>query len=122
VRASYVSPRVADEILMGSQESRPSRIRQYRNCQLILIRMCEAKADRTDRLGYYRFIKPQSKSKALVAAVTARHFNPSSGINIHARHGNVKEGTNDVEWIKGFGLVMNALDNAGKYSRGGSES
>jgi hypothetical protein len=28
----------------------------------------------------------------------------------------VKEGTNDVEWIKGFGLVMNALDNAGGFS------
>jgi ubiquitin-like 1-activating enzyme E1 B len=65
----------------------------------------------------FLFRKPDiSKSKALVAAVTARHFNPSSGINIHARHGNVKEGTNDVEWIKGFGLVMNALDNAGAFS------
>jgi len=65
----------------------------------------------------FLFRKPDiSKSKALVAATTARHFNPSSGIEIHARHGNVKEGANDVEWIKGFGLVMNALDNMGKLS------
>ena len=54
-----------------------------------------------------------SKSKALVAATSARHFDPSSGIQIHARHGNVKEASNDLEWIKGFGLVMNALDNMG---------
>ncbi|WWC91097.1 uncharacterized protein L201_006038 [Kwoniella dendrophila CBS 6074] len=60
----------------------------------------------------FLFRKPDiSKSKALVAAVTARHFNPSSGIDIHARHGNVKDSVNDLEWIKGFGLVMNALDN-----------
>ncbi|ORY33137.1 hypothetical protein BCR39DRAFT_557327 [Naematelia encephala] len=60
----------------------------------------------------FLFRKPDiSKSKALVAAATARHFNPSSGIHIHARHGNVKESSNDLEWIKGFGLVMNALDN-----------
>jgi molybdopterin/thiamine biosynthesis adenylyltransferase len=65
----------------------------------------------------FLFRKPDiSKSKALVAATTARHFNPSSGIEIHARHGNVKEGANDVEWIKGFGLVMNALDNMGKLN------
>ncbi|KAK4684494.1 ubiquitin-like 1-activating enzyme E1 B, partial [Tremellales sp. Uapishka_1] len=60
----------------------------------------------------FLFRKPDiSKPKALVAAATARHFNPSSGINIHARHGNVKDSANDVEWIKGFGLVLNALDN-----------
>ncbi|WWD21375.1 hypothetical protein CI109_105860 [Kwoniella shandongensis] len=60
----------------------------------------------------FLFRKPDiSKSKALVAAVSARHFNPSSGIEIHARHGNVKDKENDLEWIKGFGLVMNALDN-----------
>jgi molybdopterin/thiamine biosynthesis adenylyltransferase len=63
----------------------------------------------------FLFRKPDiSKPKALVAAATARHFNPSSGINIHARHGNVKEKENDLEWIKGFGLVMNALDNMGE--------
>ncbi|WVQ93111.1 hypothetical protein IAU59_000175 [Kwoniella sp. CBS 9459] len=60
----------------------------------------------------FLFRKPDiSKPKALVAAATARHFNPSSGIEIHARHGNVKDSVNDLEWIKGFGLVMNALDN-----------
>ncbi|WRT69172.1 uncharacterized protein IL334_006156 [Kwoniella shivajii] len=60
----------------------------------------------------FLFRKPDiSKPKALVAAVTARHFNPSSGIEIHARHGNVKDSVNDIEWIKSFGLVMNALDN-----------
>lgn len=53
------------------------------------------------------------KSKALVASEAARHFNPSSGIRIHARHGNVKEAENDIEWIGRFGLVMNALDNIG---------
>jgi hypothetical protein len=64
----------------------------------------------------FLFRKPDiSKSKALVAAATAKHFNPSSGIEIHARHGNVKEGKNDVEWMKGFGLVMNALDNMGGF-------
>lgn len=63
----------------------------------------------------FLFRKPDiSKSKALVAAATARHFNPSSGIEIHARHGNVKEASNDLEWIKGFGLVLNALDNMGE--------
>ncbi|WVW79473.1 hypothetical protein I302_101442 [Kwoniella bestiolae CBS 10118] len=60
----------------------------------------------------FLFRKPDiSKPKALVAAATARHFNPTSGIDIHARHGNVKDSVNDLEWIKGFGLVMNALDN-----------
>ncbi|KAL0247851.1 hypothetical protein I308_103929 [Cryptococcus tetragattii IND107] len=60
----------------------------------------------------FLFRKPDiSKSKALVAAATARHFNPNSGININARHGNVKDSVNDLEWIKRFGLVMNALDN-----------
>ena len=54
-----------------------------------------------------------------MAAATARHFNPSSGINIHARHGNVKESENDVEWISKFGLVMNALDNRGGLDRVG---
>lgn len=64
----------------------------------------------------FLFRKPDiSKSKALVAAATARHFNPSSGIEIHARHGNVKEASNDIEWISKFGLVMNALDNMGVY-------
>lgn len=66
----------------------------------------------------FLFRKPDiSKSKALVAAATARHFNPNSGININARHGNVKDSVNDLEWIKRFGLVMNALDNMGRFSK-----
>ncbi|BEJ16239.1 hypothetical protein CspHIS471_0508440 [Cutaneotrichosporon sp. HIS471] len=60
----------------------------------------------------FLFRKPDiSKPKSIVAAATARHFNPSSGIKIHARHGNIKEPENDVEWIKQFGVVMSALDN-----------
>ncbi|TYJ54852.1 hypothetical protein B9479_004443 [Cryptococcus floricola] len=60
----------------------------------------------------FLFRKPDiSKSKSLVAAASARHFNPNSGIKINARHGNVKDSENDLEWIAGFGLVMNALDN-----------
>lgn len=46
-----------------------------------------------------------------MAAAAAHHFNPSSGIHIHARHGNIKEPENDVEWIGQFDLVMGALDN-----------
>ena len=62
----------------------------------------------------FLFRKPDiSKSKSLVAAASARHFNPSSDIRIHARHGNVKDAQNDIEWIKSFGLVLNALDNRG---------
>nr|ODO03733.1 ubiquitin-like 1-activating enzyme E1 B [Cryptococcus depauperatus CBS 7855] len=60
----------------------------------------------------FLFRKPDiSKPKALVAASTAHRFNPNSGIKINARHGNVKESVNDLEWIKGFELVMSALDN-----------
>jgi ubiquitin-like 1-activating enzyme E1 B len=72
------------------------------------------------------------KSKALVAAAFAKHFNPgpgpvqdgsagddeevlkSKGVNIHARHGNIKEEENDVQWMQGFDLVLSALDNLGK--------
>ncbi|KAJ9093110.1 hypothetical protein QFC20_007218 [Naganishia adeliensis] len=64
------------------------------------------------------------KSKALVASAFAKHFNPGpgpqggetdvdaiKGVAIHARHGNIKEQENDVEWMKGFDLVLSALDN-----------
>ncbi len=67
------------------------------------------------------------KSKALVAGKFASGFNPTSsssgmdgeadstkGVNIHARHGNIKDPMNDVEWMKGFDLVMGALDNLGE--------
>lgn len=67
----------------------------------------------------FLFRKPDiGKSKSLVAAATAHHFNPSSGIKINARHGNVKDSENDIAWISKFGFVMNALDNAGAYGGG----
>ncbi|KAJ9107650.1 hypothetical protein QFC21_001110 [Naganishia friedmannii] len=70
------------------------------------------------------------KSKALVAAAFAKHFNPGpgpvqggggndedvlkiKGVNINARHGNIKEEENDVRWMQGFDLVLSALDNLG---------
>jgi ubiquitin-like 1-activating enzyme E1 B len=76
------------------------------------------------------------KSKALVASAFAHQFNPGpgpsssnessgsgtngsvivdegQGVNIKARHGNVKEQENDVDWMRGFDLVMSALDNMG---------
>jgi ubiquitin-like 1-activating enzyme E1 B len=63
----------------------------------------------------FLFRKPDiKKPKAIVAAASASHFNPNSGIAIHPRHGNVKDGLNDVEWVKGFDLVLNALDNMGE--------
>lgn len=63
----------------------------------------------------FLFRKPDiSKSKALVAKTSVLNFNPNSGIEIHARHGNVKDKDNDIMWIKGFGLVLNALDNMGQ--------
>ncbi|KAJ9093229.1 hypothetical protein QFC19_008435 [Naganishia cerealis] len=68
------------------------------------------------------------KSKALVAAAFAKHFNPGpgpvdaaaetdddvariKGVHINARHGNIKEQENDVQWMQGFDLVLSALDN-----------
>lgn len=74
------------------------------------------------------------KSKALVASAFAHQFNPGpgprseasiqgpgtngsqlvdegKGVNIRARHGNIKEPENDIEWMQGFDLVMSALDN-----------
>lgn len=55
------------------------------------------------------------KSKALVAASFAQGFNPSE-VKIKPRHGNIKESGNDVDWMKGFDLVLSALDNLGQYS------
>jgi ubiquitin-like 1-activating enzyme E1 B len=72
------------------------------------------------------------KSKALVASAFAKHFNPGpgprggetdvdaiKGVAIRARHGNIKEQENDVEWMKGFDLVLSALDNLGMSPIGG---
>ncbi|KAG8720204.1 E1 ubiquitin-activating protein uba2 [Ceratobasidium sp. 395] len=53
--------------------------------------------------------KDVKQSKALVAAATAKPFNPS--VNIHPIHGNIKEPQFDVEWFKQFDIVLNALDN-----------
>jgi ubiquitin-like 1-activating enzyme E1 B len=35
-------------------------------------------------------------------------------VKINAIHGNIKEPQYDVDWFKGFDLVMNALDNLGE--------
>ncbi|KAG9029401.1 E1 ubiquitin-activating protein uba2 [Tulasnella sp. JGI-2019a] len=49
------------------------------------------------------------QSKAMVAAATARLFNPHCKITpIHA---NIKEEQYDVQWFKTFDIVLNALDN-----------
>lgn len=53
------------------------------------------------------------RPKALVAKETASNFNPH--VKINAIHGNIKEQQYDVDWFKGFDLVMNALDNLGVY-------
>lgn len=55
--------------------------------------------------------KDVKQSKALVAAAAASHFNPA--VKISPIHGNIKEERFDVEWFKGFDLVLNALDNLG---------
>lgn len=49
------------------------------------------------------------KSKALVAKETAQKFNPR--VKIEAHHANIKESHFNVEWFKGFNIVLNALDN-----------
>lgn len=69
------------------------------------------------------------KSKSLVAAAFAHQFNPgpgpsktsnggspddtetAKGVHIHARHGNIKESENDINWMKSFDIVLSALDN-----------
>ncbi|KAG8986341.1 E1 ubiquitin-activating protein uba2 [Tulasnella sp. JGI-2019a] len=55
------------------------------------------------------------QSKAMVAAATARLFNPHCKITpIHA---NIKEEQYDVQWFKSFDIVLNALDNLGWWLR-----
>ncbi|CAG8457443.1 10487_t:CDS:10 [Diversispora eburnea] len=49
------------------------------------------------------------KSKAQVARESALKFNPN--VNIIAHHANIKDLKFNVEWFKGFDIVMNALDN-----------
>jgi len=61
----------------------------------------------------FLFRKPDiSKPKALVAAATAKQFNPH--VNIDARHSNIKDQEFDVNWVKKFALVFGALDNLGE--------
>ncbi len=66
------------------------------------------------------------KPKAIIAAAFAHNFNPgpgpsaqgdAAGVKIKARHGNIKEEENDVMWMKGFDMVLSALDNLGMWSR-----
>ncbi|KAI5119541.1 hypothetical protein M0805_008527 [Coniferiporia weirii] len=53
--------------------------------------------------------KDIKQSKALVAARTARAFNPA--VRITPVHANIKEPQFDVAWFRGFDIVLNALDN-----------
>ncbi|KAJ4480099.1 hypothetical protein J3R30DRAFT_3669821 [Lentinula aciculospora] len=53
--------------------------------------------------------KDVKKSKSIVAARVAGDFNPN--IKIKPIFGNIKEEEYDLEWFKGFDLVLNALDN-----------
>lgn len=48
-----------------------------------------------------------------VAAQTAGAFNPH--VKIQPIHGNIKEPQFDVAWFQQFEIVLNALDNVGKY-------
>ncbi|EMR67006.1 putative family protein [Eutypa lata UCREL1] len=49
------------------------------------------------------------KSKALVAKEAAQKFNPN--VEIVAHHANIKDAQFNVEWFRGFKIVLNALDN-----------
>lgn len=49
------------------------------------------------------------KSKALVAKEAAQKFNPN--VEIVAHHANIKDTQFNVEWFRGFKIVLNALDN-----------
>lgn len=49
------------------------------------------------------------KSKAEVAAAVVRGFNPDARVTAH--HGNVKSPAFGLNFIDGFDLVLNALDN-----------
>ncbi|KAK1230948.1 E1 ubiquitin-activating protein uba2 [Marasmius sp. AFHP31] len=53
--------------------------------------------------------KDVKQSKALVAAQSAAPFNPD--VRIKPIHANIKEPEFDVQWFKGFDIVLNALDN-----------
>ncbi|KAG6333441.1 hypothetical protein ID866_5643 [Astraeus odoratus] len=53
--------------------------------------------------------KDIKQSKAMVAAHTAGAFNPN--VHIQPIHANIKEPQFDIEWFRGFDIVLNALDN-----------
>ncbi|KAL1747162.1 hypothetical protein HDZ31DRAFT_80644 [Schizophyllum fasciatum] len=53
--------------------------------------------------------KDVKQSKALVAAAAAAPFNPR--VRITPVHGNIKDPEFDLEWFKGFDIILNALDN-----------
>ncbi|TFK50549.1 hypothetical protein OE88DRAFT_1713030 [Heliocybe sulcata] len=53
--------------------------------------------------------KDVKKSKAMTAAQTAGPFNPN--VHLHPIHGNIKDPQFDMEWFRGFDIVLNALDN-----------
>ncbi|KIK26150.1 hypothetical protein PISMIDRAFT_676289 [Pisolithus microcarpus 441] len=53
--------------------------------------------------------KDIKQSKAMVAAQTAGAFNPN--VHIYPIHANIKEPQFDIEWFRGFDIVLNALDN-----------
>jgi len=49
------------------------------------------------------------KSKALVACEAAKRFNPECTVTPH--HGNIKDDMFNLNYVKGFACVLNALDN-----------
>jgi len=58
----------------------------------------------------FLFHRPDvGKSKSLTASVSCKKYNPD--VNIIAHFGNVKDAQFGVSYVKGFDLVMNALDN-----------
>jgi ubiquitin-like 1-activating enzyme E1 B len=58
----------------------------------------------------FLFHKPDvGKSKSLTASVSCKKYNPN--VNIKAYFGNVKDTQFGPSYVKGFDLVMNALDN-----------
>ena len=53
--------------------------------------------------------KHVGQSKAFVARSSALKFRP--GVKIEAHHGNVKDDKFNIEFVKGFDVVLNGLDN-----------
>ena len=55
--------------------------------------------------------KHVGQSKALVARESALKFRPGGDLTITAHHGNVKDETFDIGFVKRFDVVLNGLDN-----------